>query len=280
MHNPKTMTAALFAMILGIVVYVRVLEPNLIKFTGQNDKPKTLNNSQAGNKTIKSFYQAKKKAHELYKGMETTFYCGCSFKDKVVNHHSCGFKPIQEDERSYRVEWEHVVPAYDFGRSFVSWRKGHPDCINSKGKKYKGRKCARKASSKFKLMESDLYNLVPAIGEVNMRRSNLPMGILTGESLSFGNCNTRIGAGMIEPRDQVKGFIARTYQYMQHAYPGHGIISRKNTKLFEAWDRSYPPSSQEIKRAKRIFIIQGNSNPILSRKYSFKSTVKQNADDV
>ncbi|NRA43860.1 MAG: endonuclease [Oligoflexales bacterium] len=195
--------------------------------------------------------------------METTFYCGCTFKDKLVNHQSCGFKPIQEDERSYRIEWEHVVPAYDFGRSFKAWREGHPNCISSKGKKYRGRRCARKVSPEFNLMESDLYNLVPAIGEVNNRRSNLPMGVISGEGLSFGNCKTRISADTVEPRDQVKGFIARTYQYMDHAYPGHGIISRKNKKLFEAWDRSYPPSPAELKRAKRIFIIQGNKNPIL-----------------
>ena len=260
MPNPQTTLAVLASLLLGTAFYISFLVPNLQKHTIQKQ---TENSSERtwpheGNKTIKRFYQAKRKAHEIYKGMETTFYCACSFKEKVVNHQSCGFKPVQEDERSYRIEWEHVVPAYDFGRSFASWREGHPDCVNSRGQKYKGRRCARKVSLKFNQMESDLYNLVPAIGEVNKHRSNLPMGILSGDALSFGNCKTRIGAQFIEPRDQIKGFIARTYQYMHHAYPGHSIISRKNRQLFEAWNRSYPPSPQEIKRAKRISIIQGN----------------------
>ena len=38
-------------------------------------------------------------------------------------------------------------------------------CIKN-GKKFKGRKCARKISKKFRLMEADLYNLQPTIGEL------------------------------------------------------------------------------------------------------------------
>jgi deoxyribonuclease-1 len=44
----------------------------------------------------------------------------------------------------------------------------------------------------------------------------------------------------IEPRPEAKGEIARTYMYMERAYPGHGIISNKNEKLFQAWDKADP----------------------------------------
>ena len=31
--------------------------------------------------------------------------------------------------------------------------------------------------------------------------------------------------------------IARTYFYMDWVYPGHGVISKKNRKLFQALDK-------------------------------------------
>ena len=54
--------------------------------------------------------------------------------------------------------------------------------------------------------------------------------------------------------------------YMDHAYPGHGIISRKNKKLFEAWDREDPVDEWECERSKRIERIQGNENPVVKER--------------
>ena len=47
---------------------------------------------------------------------------------------------------------------------------------------------------------------------------------------------------------------------MDDAYPGRGIISRKNRKKFKAWDKADPIDAWERKRAKRIERIQGNVN--------------------
>ena len=228
-----------------------------------NEVSPTIKNINQGNKKISSFSKAKKFALEIYKGMETTFYCGCKFENKIVNHQSCGFIPKHESPRSFRVEWEHVVPAYNFGRSFKEWTQGHPACVNNQGKKFKGRKCARKTSKEFNLMESDLYNLVPAIGEVNGNRGHLPIGLVDTLTQKYGACETKISNLAIEPRDQIKGFIARTYKYMHLNYPGHGIISKKNRKLFDEWDKRYPPSPEEYKRAQRIFLHQENKNQFL-----------------
>lgn len=63
-----------------------------------------------------------------------------------------------------------------------------------------------------------------------------------------------------EPPPSVRGEIARTYFYMDAAYPGHGIISKKNRKLFEAWDREDPVDEWECERARRIERLQGNVN--------------------
>jgi Endonuclease I len=51
--------------------------------------------------------------------------------------------------------------------------------------------------------------------------------------------------------------------YMDWAYPGHGIISRSNQKLFEAWNREDPIDDWERERARRIEAIQGNRNPFI-----------------
>jgi len=53
---------------------------------------------------------------------------------------------------------------------------------------------------------------------------------------------------------------------MDYVYPGRGIISKKNWKLFESWHRSDPVDDWECKRAKRIERIQGNRNEIVLSK--------------
>lgn len=109
-------------------------------------------------------------------------------------------------------------------------------------------------------MEADLYNLQPAIGEVNGLRSNYSMEMIPGERRAFGTCDVEIEGHKIEPRPEIRGDIARTYRYMHHAYPGRGIISRSNEKLFEAWDKLDPIDDWERERARRIERIQGNRN--------------------
>jgi len=47
---------------------------------------------------------------------------------------------------------------------------------------------------------------------------------------------------------------------MNDAYPGKGIISKKNRKLFKAWDKADPIDAWEKERARKIERIQGNVN--------------------
>ena len=116
------------------------------------------------------------------------------------------------------LQWEHVVPAEAFGRSLRVWREGHPDCVNSKGKAYKGRRCAKKVSKLFRRMEADLHNLQPAIGEVNGDRSNYSMQEIAGEAREYGACDVEIDRRKIEPKEAIRGDIARTYFYMDHVH--------------------------------------------------------------
>ena len=215
------------------------------------------------NTQITSFSKSKKLLLKLYKDNPVTLYCGCSYKGKKPNLYSCGYIPKKDKKRENRIEWEHVVPAHTFGQSFSEWRNGHPKCVNKKGKKFKGRKCAEKVNKQYRRMQADMYNLYPAIGEVNGRRSNYSMAIIKGEKRDFGQCDVEIKNKKVEPRESIRGEIARTYMYMDSVYPGRGIISKKNKKLFNTWDRSDPVDQWECERTRRIEMIQGNRNEIV-----------------
>jgi deoxyribonuclease-1 len=218
-----------------------------------------------GNETFDSFNRAKRSLqHQIYHDHRTTFYCGCPFDESKKLITSPHYTPKRVNSRSKRIEWEHVVPAYDFGRSFSEWRDGHPECVDSKGKPFKGRNCARKMAIPFRYMEADLYNLVPAVGEINGLRSNYRFGMVPGEPREFGACDFEIEDRMAEPADGVRGNIARTYKYMNWAY-GRGIIGRARAKLFHAWGQSDPVDAWECERARRIEAIQGNENPFVKR---------------
>ena len=217
----------------------------------------------AQNTTIDSFNRAKKLMAQVYVGHETEFYCGCTYAGNEIELASCGYQPKKDPDRAKRLEWEHVVPAEAFGQSFPEWREGHPSCVDSKGKAFKGRNCARKMATLFRYMEADLYNLQPAIGEVNWLRSNYSMEMIPGEKREFGACDVEIENRKIEPRPEIRGDIARTYLYMEWAYPGHGVLSRSNQKLFEAWNKEDPVDDWERERARRIEALQGNRNPFI-----------------
>ena len=123
-------------------------------------------------------------------------------------------------------------------------------------------------------MEGDLYNLWPIVGELNGLRSNYSMAQITGEALSFGGCQAKIQDRKFEPMDKDKGIVARTYMYMDLNYPGRGVISNKNRKLFAAWDKEYPVSQWECQRASLIAGIQGNPDQILSARCVAKNAEK------
>ena len=219
-----------------------------------------------GNTINPSFNKAKKiLLGQVYYDHYTTFYCGCEFSSKRQVFHTNGYKPKKQWRRAYRLEWEHIVPAHAFGQSFREWREGHPECVDSRGKSFKGRNCTRKRVHQFRYMESDMYNLVPAVGEINGLRSNYSFAIIPGEKREFGQCDMEIAARKAEPPIPVRGNIARIYKYMDAAYPGRGIISKKNRKLFEAWDRQDTVDAWECRRGRRIEKIQGNTNPFVMR---------------
>jgi len=219
-----------------------------------------------GNQTITSFSKAKKLLEtQIYFDRRETLYCAATFDAKKAVSPPDGFVSKSYKNRAKRVEWEHVVPAENFGRNFSEWRDGSDQCINSKGRQFKGRACASKVSIEYRYMQSDLYNLFPTIGSVNAKRSNYNFVARVDVDSSFGSCKMKIANSKAEPPEGARGRIARTYLYMDASYSRYKM-SKAQLNLMQAWDKLYPVSPWECKRAKRIEKLQGNVNKVMSQR--------------
>ena len=208
-----------------------------------------------------NFSQAKKQSTKLYQAKPETFYCGCQYAAKIKNNkntkklipdwESCGYQPRKNKNRASRIEWEHVMPAHHFGHQLQCWQQG-------------GRKACKK-DSQFNKMESDLHNLVPAIGEVNGDRSNFKFGMIEGEKRNYGACDIEIDfkAKRAEPREAIRGDIARIYFYMHKQY--NLKMSAQQEKLFKAWAKQDPVDEWEQMKNNKVKAIQGNGNPFIDQ---------------
>jgi len=201
-----------------------------------------------------SFGRAKTQLKKIYKAAPESFYCGCdikwlSKKKLVPVWNSCGFKPRKQHKRASRIEWEHVVSAWEFGHQLQCWQNG-------------GRKACKKVTA-FKAMEGDLHNLVPAIGEVNGDRSNFRFNMISGEKRVYGQCDAEVyfKGRVFEPAPNVRGDIARTYFYFSQQY---GLkISKKQRQLFTAWNKLDPVDASECLIHDKKARVQGNVNPFV-----------------
>ena len=226
--------------------------------------PSFSNASDSGNQTNQSFSKAKKMLErQVYHDVpRLTIYCQADFnsKKKITNHN--GFTSTKHVKRQAKLEWEHVVPAENFGRSFREWREGDSACVNSKGKNFKGRRCAEKINTAYRYMQSDMYNLYPAIGAVNALRSNYNFAsAVSTEKNQFGRCPIKMNNKTVQPPDYAKGQIARAYLYMEAAYPSYRIGRQK--RELQAWDKQYPVTHAECRRTQLIESLQGNENRVV-----------------
>ncbi|EIE4559075.1 endonuclease [Campylobacter lari] len=198
-----------------------------------------------------NFNESKKELVELYESLGSTyqydFYCNAPFKANKKGKYT-KFEVVKSDlytprneytkkgkinQRAKRIEWEHIMPAQNFGKHLSCWREG-------------GRKACQN-DPLFTKMEADKQNLVPAIGEVNGDRSNFryaeaPLNL---EYTQYGNCKvyTDFKAKRFYPANYSKGWIARSYLYMSKTY--NIRLSDQERKLMESWDKQYPMSEKE-----------------------------------
>ncbi|WP_367677848.1 endonuclease [Buchnera aphidicola] len=211
---------------------------------------------------VQNFYQSKLIAIKIHKNAPGSFYCGCTIiwkqKKGIPNLSSCGYKIRKNKIRATRIEWEHIVPAWQFGHQKKCWKQG-------------GRKKCIKIDPVYKNIESDIHNLQPAIGEINGDRSNFMYGQLNDTVSQYGKCNIKIDfkKKIVEPPERSRGAIARTYFYMNKKYKI--VLSHKQKKLFILWDKQFPVTKWECEREQLIFHIQGYHN-----NYIYKKCIKNN----
>lgn len=186
----------------------------------------------------------------VYNNHRVTLYCAADFKSDKYVIPPKGFQSPKYKKRSKKIEWEHVVPAENFGRTFKEWREGDPQCISNKGKAFKGRKCASKLNLEYRYMQADMFNLFPAIGSVNALRSNYNFAMQPNEKSSFGSCEMKIANRKAEPPKAARGQISRAYLYMESRYSRYSM-SKQQRQLMNAWDKQYPVDSWECQRTKK-----------------------------
>ena len=207
-------------------------------------------------------------ATQVYQDHRIAFYSGCRFrkyqKKLVPVHSSCGYKPRKNVNRSKRIEWEHVVPAWVFGHQLKCWQEG-------------GRAHCRNSHKRFRQMEADMHNLVPAIGEINGDRSNYRYQMIAGEKRAYGkpvNMEIDFGKRHAEPPENVFGDIGRIYLYMKERYGFR--VSKSQLNLFRSWNNLDPVDDWERKRNRLLTQLQGNHNPFVT--YYKKIPIESGSD--
>lgn len=198
---------------------------------------------------------------KIYYDHQYTFYCDNPYELKIENGKEKALivqdaryysprmtftKSGKENIRAKRVEFEHIMPAYNFARHLSCWKEG-------------GRKACKKDST-FNQMEADMHNLVPAIGQVNGDRSNFRYGAYIPKVGQYGQCRFEVDfkAKRAYPREDIRGDIARVYFYMSDKYNIN--LSQSERKMMEAWDKQDPIDEWERIKNKRVEILQGNVN--------------------
>lgn len=209
-----------------------------------------------------TFSTAKKIAFDLFSSHKITLYCGCSYdREKQIDLTSCNMNTAQHIERANRVEWEHMMPAENFGRYHQCWQEKL--CVNQKtGKEYKGRKCCEKIDPEFRRKEAELYNLWPAVGAVNQERSNFTFGILENKRGYYG-CEFEADRDLkiAEPPDRAKGVVARANLFMADKYQVE--LSKEQKQLLQKWNKQFPPEFWELQWAEEVANIVGYRNPYI-----------------
>ena len=99
--------------------------------------------SYAANKKIQSFSKSKKIMFNIYKNNQNTFYCGCSYKDKIPNLESCGYKPYRNKKELLVLNGNIFCQHRDLEK-FDTWRYGHKKCVKNNGKNLKDENVLKK----------------------------------------------------------------------------------------------------------------------------------------
>jgi len=222
-----------------------------------------------------SFDSAKDAAVELWWEIgPVSFYCQCPYRpataeEKMIRSGNlwvvgsvCGYRAKdlitssgKPNARTTRIEWEHIVPA-----DWIATGFGCQDDTRSECRQIPG----------FEAAEGDLFNLVPAIGELNGDRNARLYGDIPGEPRVYGACDFEVDAsgdgpahlrGMAEPMPSIRGDLARVWFYMIDRY---NLVLPDNFKaMLQAWSVLDPIDKAERERHAVIAAEMGWSNPFI-----------------
>lgn len=229
------------------------------------DNPIKNEQNQSYSKAKKWLYKYVYPTDEL----RTTLYCKNKFnlKRKIVSYPD-GFSAKGNKKRFNRVEAEHVVAISSFAKHYPAYYNSHKECV-SKGRQFKGRSCVEKTNKNYRFANADLNLLYPANGLINLLRSNYRFAEISGNPSQgrITGCDIKIDKKnrLVEPRNEIKGIVARTHLYAEIAYPIFNLSS-KQRQLFNAWDRAYPVTAEECRRNKIITKLQKSDNPVLKER--------------
>lgn len=120
-------------------------------------------------------------------------------------------------------------------------------------------------------MRSDLHHLMPTFIHINEVRGHLPFGEVTGQAEYSNSAGAKMGQGVFEPPDAVKGRVARAMFYFFLRYHDNRIRGKGYGKNFwngkiemlMRWSRDFPPDEQERRRNDLVEKFQGNRNPFI-----------------
>lgn len=195
---------------------------------------------QGGQRTYQTYDDARRVFwKKLYPEGGTELYCGVEFDGK------------RREPFAQALSIEHAYPADSIAET-------EPTCTN--------RSCS---VTRVQRAMADMQNLWPAYQRVNSSRSKLRFGPVDDETPrrfaefcpSFERSAGR--TAVVEPRDEVKGDIARSLIYMHFVY-GLPLENAVNDKgLLLAWLKLDPPDSEELRRNAVIDGLQGTPNPLL-----------------
>lgn len=210
-----------------------------------------------------SYTKAKHIVYQLFRNHPATLYCNCKYNNEhQTDLKSCHMDNAIDSKRAHVIEIEHMVPTDTFGHQLTCWQNS---ICERHGNHYKGRKCCEKLDFRFRHMESELYNLWPAVGLVNIARSNYSYGIVDTDEKFYG-CSFKINriTHEVEPSDKAKGIVARATLFMSDKYKIS--LSDDKRQLYLQWHKKYPPTSWEKEWASQVALIEGYNNPyILNR---------------
>lgn len=223
----------------------------------------------------KHFEEAKRELRDnVYHDRNThgDAYCGCNWEwtgrtGGRVDLKGCDYEIRAQKIRAERIEWEHVVPASQLGSQRQCWQDG-------------GRQNCKSKDPVFRVMEADMHNLTPVVGEINADRSNYNFGVLPKDDSNYGACEFQVDFKQraAQPPKSFRGAAARIYFYMADRYDLK--LSRQQQQLFMAWHKQYPVSDWERERDQRIANIMGHSNPFVTGERTWKLGHKNSKDGI